>query len=183
MDTVFSDTPQAQSAIQTYKENIGGKKFFINPISKEDAEIVSYLLTTIKEVAPSVYGSMSEYKMLADIDILQRLALSTEKFFKDRAKVKMDKEHLAAFTSQDPETVSPWVDMKDEFESVIDLRHLFHVSKSIDADKYSILINKTPDNVKSVPIFSNTIFFYSNESDRDDMYNFLKGVLINKTKQ
>lgn len=156
-----------KAAVKRYKPN----QVKINPISEIDAEIVVELIEVFKKLRQTKLEQIiKEYKFLKDEDVRGKLLEWNTEFNQDEGEINPD---------QDIEEV--------KVHDVIKLQgKIFYLSDILtferferwDVDReskvYSILINRTPEEARTIPIHANEKIWYYSHSTREEDFKRLE---------
>lgn len=147
-----------------------GDQSIIAPISKIDVDIVNELVELFKKIGVTeVPAIMNNYKLNPDESIIEKLTELNIKGNKSPSNDRESKDQLPY-----------WIHFNDIDSNRILRFNLIHFKK-IDSvghkkDKWGIMLNETPDNAKTVPMHSNSVFIYDEEEDRDEDMKLLESL-------
>lgn len=162
-----------QSAIKRFNDLLHKNKkdgFLINPISKEDAEIINELKVIIKKAGLSeVLEILKNYKEYKDSEIFD--SLLQWNIDHPNLRVNGNNENSEENNSR---RIS-YLKIKEVIISQFDLRGFKLIEEVKDGDmEFSLMLNPTPEEARSVPYFSNYIVKFVDEEDRDNTIDQLK---------
>ena len=162
-----------QSAIKRFDDLLPKNKksgFLINPISKEDSEIINELKVIIKKAGLNeVSEILKNYKEYKDSEIFD--SLLQWNIDHPNLKVNSNGENI----EENNFRRIAFLKIKEVIISQFDLKGFKLIEEVKDGDiEFSLMLNPTPEEAHSIPYFSNYIVKFADEEDRDNTINQLK---------
>ena len=156
-------------------DEVKDKDYFINPISEEDAEIITELAEIFKKMGnKDVAGILSKYKYFSDKDVRDKLIDYNIHF--SRAEFEKSESGIGSLLEQGVEELKEKFDRKIEYVRISTLTlpaYLligYDINEEYDEDdRYigKIIINPTDISATKQPLYANYTFTYY---DEDELY-------------
>lgn len=162
-----------QSAVNRYRSKIN-EEYNISPISQIDAEIFVLMYELIKkaQISNNLVDKLSKYKFLKDEEIKESLIGYNLNYAKLNENIEEfeeeEDEESPRKTKQNKIRVPNFVLINNSRYSIAHIFGYEAVNKETKhGETYFIKLNPTPLDVTSVPIYSNHLIEFWNETDRD----------------
>lgn len=136
-----------------------GDRMETNPISKIDTQIISELVELFKKVQlTQAVSIMNDYKRIPD-------NLITELLMELNTSISVSEGNNSDYEEEDVKQKT--ICFNNLPQSRYKLYDIFSYSVVNDEQYPSILLNETPKDSKKVPVVSNVLLQYRNETERD----------------
>jgi hypothetical protein len=136
-----------------------GDELEVNPISKIDTQIISELVELLKKVQlTQAVSIMNDYKRIPD-------NLIAESLMELNTSISVSEGSNSGYEEEDNKQKT--IFFNNLFQSRYKLYDIFSYSVVNDEQYPSILLNETPKDSKKVPVVSNVLLQYRNETERD----------------
>lgn len=162
------------------------KEYLISPLSEVDCEIIVELGQIIKKTGlDDVVGILKTYKEEKDEDIRDKLL----QWNIDNPKTRVISNKEKAIVTEMEEEVTkypPFLKIKDLIIRIYDLKGL-ELYERFNKDEgqymYGIIINPTPQDAKSIPLYANHKIEFHDDEYRNDVLEKLKEVMADNNTE